>query len=121
MPHRRLSRVLNILLILLGVLLALTVDYLASTSGAPVAFELLQQWAVPLAVGTLVLITGGQIWLYVLERLPLPKRAWIRTRPIQGLRPSSNRTPESSSVASRRLSICWTGSTRPCRTRRTGS
>jgi hypothetical protein len=36
---------------------------------------------VPLAVGTLVLITGGQIWLYVLERPPTPKRAWDSSRP----------------------------------------
>ncbi|MGH8888095.1 MAG: ATP-binding protein [Egibacteraceae bacterium] len=82
MPRRRLSIVLNILLLVLGVLLALVVDYLANTAGvsAP-AFSVLQRWALPLLGGTLVLIIGVQVWLYLLERPPSPKRAWDSTRP----------------------------------------
>ncbi|MGH8898324.1 MAG: ATP-binding protein [Egibacteraceae bacterium] len=82
MPRRRLSIVLNILLLVLGVLLALVVDYLANTAGvsAP-AFSLLQRWALPLFGVALVLIIGVQVWLYLLERPPSAKRTWDSSRP----------------------------------------
>jgi hypothetical protein len=82
MPRRRLSVALNILLVVLGVLIALVVDYLANTAGvsAPV-FRLLQRWALPLLGLAVLLTVGVQVWLYLLERPPSPKQVWDSSRP----------------------------------------
>ncbi|MGH8896541.1 MAG: ATP-binding protein [Egibacteraceae bacterium] len=82
MPRRRLSVALNILLLVFGVLIALVIDYLANTAGvsAPV-FRLLQRWALPLLGIAVVLTVGVQVWLYLLERPPPPKRVWDSSRP----------------------------------------
>lgn len=81
MPRRRLSVVLNVLLLVLGVLLARAITQLTSTTGMPAAFGLLQRSALPLAVSTLALIIGVQIWLHLLERPSSPKQAWDSSRP----------------------------------------
>ena len=81
MPRRRLPLVLNGLLVLLAALLGLASDYLANAAGVPAPFRLLQQWSLPLAGITLVLVIGVQVWLYLLERPPSPKRAWDSSRP----------------------------------------
>ena len=82
MRHQRLSVILDVLLLVLGVLLALVIDYLANTAGgsAP-AFRLLQRWSVPLLGIAVVATVGVRVWLHLLERPPSPTPVWDATRP----------------------------------------
>ncbi|MGH8885230.1 MAG: hypothetical protein ACRDYX_08680 [Egibacteraceae bacterium] len=82
MSRRPISLVLDALLLLLGTLLGLATNYAASHTGKlPYGLRLLQQWALPLIGVTLLLIFAGQVWLYLLERPPSPKRIWNSSRP----------------------------------------
>jgi AAA ATPase domain len=80
--RRPIALVLDALLLLLGTLLGLATNYATSQAGElPYGLRLLQQWALPLVGVTLLLILAGQVWLYLLERPPSPKRIWNSSRP----------------------------------------
>ncbi len=76
MSRRPIYLILNVFLMLLGVLVGLATDSVSSQAG-----ELLRQWSLPLLGVTVLLTLAGQVWLYVMERPPSPKRTWDSSRP----------------------------------------
>ena len=82
MSRRPITLMVNALLVLMGALLGIAINYATSQTGEPpLVFRWLQRWSLPLVGIILVLLVAGQAWLWWLER-PIPaKRLWTGRRP----------------------------------------
>ena len=87
MPRRSTTVLLQVLLVLLGALLALASNYLTSqTENVPAIFKLIQQWSLPVVGAAVVLMIVGQVSIVMLERPRTPRREWPEDKsPYPGL------------------------------------
>jgi AAA ATPase domain len=80
--RRPIALLLDALLVLVGALLGIATNYATSQTGhLPLAFRLLQRWSLPLVGIALVLLVGGRMWLWWLERPAPIERVWTARRP----------------------------------------
>ncbi|MFD7260359.1 AAA family ATPase [Streptomyces sp. NPDC059874] len=82
MDRRPLKLILDVLLVLVGALLAIATNYATSADGhVPLPLRLLRTWSIPLiGVGVLALI-AGQVWLHYLDRPVAVRRVWDSDQP----------------------------------------
>jgi hypothetical protein len=74
--------IVNILLILMGALLGIAINYATSRSGEPpLVFRWLQQLSLPLVGIILALLVAGEVWQWWLEHPTPAKQVWSRLRP----------------------------------------
>ncbi|MFI8500817.1 NACHT and WD repeat domain-containing protein [Streptomyces sp. NPDC085524] len=82
MDRRPVKLILDVLLVLVGALLAVTTNYATSEDGdVPFPLRLLRTWSVPLlGLGVLALV-AGQVWLHYLDRPVAVRRTWTSGQP----------------------------------------
>jgi WD40 repeat protein len=87
--RRKLTVILDLLLVLVGALLGLITNFISNLNdGLPHVLRLLRDWSIPLVGALIVLLLGGRLWLSLLERPPKPPGAWDPSRsPFPGLDP----------------------------------
>ncbi|MFG2981791.1 AAA family ATPase [Streptomyces sp. NPDC048258] len=82
MDRRPLKLVLDVLLVLVGALLAIATNYATSGDGhVPLPLRLLRTWSVPLIGVALLVLVVGQVWLHYLDRPVAVRRTWDSDQP----------------------------------------
>ncbi|MFD7558605.1 NACHT and WD repeat domain-containing protein [Streptomyces sp. NPDC059835] len=82
MDRRPVKLILDVLLVLVGALLAITTNYATSEEGEiPLPLRLLRTWSVPLLGFGVLALVAGQVWLHHLDRPAAVRRTWTSGQP----------------------------------------